>query len=78
MFATYATNLNDDSFYPDQPRLPAQHCEDPCVEVAGQLHPRGRPSEVSRPDSFLSPKTMSLPASRLNSNAVFGLVLWSM
>ena len=49
MFATYATNLNDDSFYPDQPRLPAQHCEDPCVEVAGQLHPRGRPSEVGSP-----------------------------
>ena len=38
--------LNDGFSHPDQPWVPAEHREDPGVEVASQLHPRGRPSEV--------------------------------
>ena len=55
--------LNDGFSHPDQPWVPAEYREDPGVEVASQLHPRGRPSEVgsltppcqetpSQPDGF--------------------------
>ena len=42
---SYRWYLTNDLFsHPDQPCVPAQHREDPGVQVASQLHPRGRPS----------------------------------
>ena len=54
--------LNDGFSHPDQPWVPAEYREDPGVEVASQLHPRGRPSEVG---SLTPPCQDSLPTFRL-------------